>query len=299
MEHCEKPPILKGNVVLKCIAMILLLFFCGRGALMSLYDCIRFSKVQSNAVTVDAVVSNVEVEFDSEDGNEYDVYVRYTYAGESYEVRYLNDSDEGSWMDKIGQSVSLEINPHRPEELIVVLKSSAQAIALELCLLNLALALWVIPTHKNWTRVYGTGKAFVKKDLEVQLCRRWLWKWGVVTGLELIALPIIFSKVYAFWLMLPGAVFLFLGIKGARRFRADLEKVHNESFTVRDDTLVEKLTESDGDGGTDYLLVYSNGTDTWKKRVSYRQYLSAQPGQTERVVYLDGETHPILTVNGG
>jgi hypothetical protein len=68
------------------------------------------------------------------------------------------------------------------------------------------------------------------------------------------------EPVIPVWVLIVGAIFLILGVKGGRRYRADLNKVSGDAFHIRTDTLVEKREESDSDGGTDYILEFSNGT---------------------------------------
>lgn len=296
MEPCVKPTVRRGRVLLKYAAMLLLLIFFGGDVLLGLDACRRFSQAQRDAVTVDAVVCSVRQHEDDEGANEYDVYVRYIYAGGSYEVLYLDDSDDKSWTEKVGQSIALKINPHQPEEIIDRLEAKARGVVMNLWFLNLGLWIWAIPSRKSWTEIYGNDRTVVKKDLENQIRRRWVWKWGVLTGTEMIALNVIFLKVIPVWVLIVGVILLILGVKGGRRYDADLNKVSGDAFRIQTDTLVEKWEDYDSDGGKDYILVFSDGKNTWQKTVSYDEYHSVLPGQTQCVVYLEGETRPTLAL---
>lgn len=292
VRHNKKPGAMVAKVF-RLLMVALVLVFGGLGVLSGLDTCAYYKAVQDSAVTVEAVVTKVE-RFSADDGWEYDVYIRYGYAGENYEVLYLDDTGDGQWKNRLGQTVSVEIDPADPGVVLSVLIASANSMLVYVMIMNMWIFFWPFRARPVWTQTYGCSHEYIQRDLEITLSSRWLWKWGMLSGAEMLVIGSIYADIVGGMMLPCGVLLAFLGLMGCKRFRRDMEKVRNGEFTIREDTLVEKCEESDGDGGLDCFLVYSGDRGTWRKKVSDNEYARSQVGQVKRVIYLDGEKKPTM-----
>lgn len=299
MKRIDRPPIIKVKVILKVVLLALLLVLFGENLLEGLDDSRRISQARQNAVTVSAVVSNVEADYNSDYVRVYHVYIRYNYKGDRYDVRYLSNKRNSSWMDRVGETLSVQIDPERPDHLIDKMEDNARYTPLGFGIINLWLAILAIPSRRKWTEVYGCGTSNIQQDLKDLVCRRWLWKWGLLTGAEMIVARMILREGIPGYAVPLGAVLIWLGSKGLKRRRADLQKIDNEEYTVRNITLTAKYEMPDNDGGTDYCLEYTDENGSWRNVVSYREYQSAMVGQVKRGVYMPQEKKPTLLLFQG
>lgn len=299
MEHIDKPPILRGKVFFQIALLALILVVSGRSLLASLDACIRLPQARENAELVSAVVRNVERSTDSDGDYEYNVYIRYRYEGKDYDVLILSGTKDNSWKDRIGQSLSVRINPDRPGELIDSLEKRAENTVLGLGVFNLWLWIAAMPNRKKWTEDNGHGRCFIQQDLKDCVRRRWLWKWGLLTGTELVVCVLIFHNGIPGWNALLGAVLIWLGLKGFKHRRTDLQKISNEEFDIRNDTLTDKYETLNNNCKKKYCLKYTNENGSWRKTVSRQEYQEASIGQVMQGVYLSGEKRPTLILSEG
>lgn len=299
MERYDKPSVLRQKGFLKIALLALILVVFGKALLGNLGDCIRLPQVLRNAQSVSAVVYNVECGTDSDGDSECDVYIRYHYEGKDYDVCYLSGTKDNSWANRVGESLSVRINPERPDELIDWIENGAGNMAMALGLFNLWLWPAAMPHRKKWTEAYGHDRYCIQQDLKDCVNRRWLWKWGLMTGAELVVLSVVFLGVIPVWNILLGAVLIWLGFKGFKHARTDLQKISNEEFSIREETLTDKYETIDNDCSKEYCLTYTNESGSWSKVVTPEVYQAAQIGQVKRGVYLAGEKTAMLLLTAG
>lgn len=287
MEHYDRPPILRKKRIFKIVLMVFLPIFFGSLLFRCLDACIRLPQARKNAQLVSAVI------YDVKGDEEYDVHIRYRYNGETYDVLYKSGTTDGSWKDREGQSMTIQIDASRPGMLIERMEINAENTVFALGFFNLWLLPSTIQSRKKWTEVYGNGRNFIQLDLKDCVRRRCLWKWGLLTGAGMIAVRVIFREDIPGWAALLGAVLLLLGLWGMKNYFADLKKISNEEFSILKNTVTEKGT-SRSRGSTKFYLKYTNENGSWDAPVSGEEYQAACIGQVRLGVFLPGERRPML-----
>lgn len=115
MEQYQKPAVSKQMLLKKLLWVLPFLII---GLVLMLYsfsEIMRYYNVQGRAVTLNATVCRVEEGFDADGNDEYEVFVDYTYEGKQYTKRYMVSTSD-MWLDRIGDTVEIIINPDNPTE---------------------------------------------------------------------------------------------------------------------------------------------------------------------------------------
>ena len=100
-----------GKRILAIAAILLGILLLIVGAAQHL----RYVKMQERAVTVEATICKVDMQYSGQSRPQYLVYVEYDCNGEHFEELYKTTSTR-SWQDRIGQTVSLAVDPEDPAQ---------------------------------------------------------------------------------------------------------------------------------------------------------------------------------------
>ena len=104
LEHLEKPPIRKPVFLLKCILGPILLIIIAFLTSTCVQEGLRYRTVTADPLTLEAYITHVETIIDTDNGDDYDAMMRYSYGGETYVDTYRRFSRESGrraagWQD--------------------------------------------------------------------------------------------------------------------------------------------------------------------------------------------------------
>lgn len=182
-----RPPIIAKKMLKKCLWTI---GFLGVGLFLmviSMLTCQEYRVRESRAVTLDAVVVDVELHSDSENGDDYYIYVLYTYEGQEYTSLY-SVSKESEWMDRIGSSVTITVDSLeatlQPEDLIDKLFFTA---FFGLPLICAGCFTAFLRGRMSYVAMNGLTEQAIRKDLISKQSRKVYWLPLLVCSVGLLA----------------------------------------------------------------------------------------------------------------
>ena len=299
MEFLEKTPVKKVGLVFKCIFPVVMLCIF----LLLLGDAVtaakRYQQVVENPLVLDVQVTHVDVDIDTDNGNDYHAMVTYVHNGMEYVESYDVFSSEGKARELIGKQVRIFLDPENPGDQLSEIAYEAVRMLLLGCLVLLLAALCMRVRHReSYVDTYGWRREAVKKDVLRKLR---------FSGGDIVLLPIafyycvasFFPTVYlrpsfGHWIAL--VVFVF-GLYALKNKIVRLRKAKNDAFTIRWDKFDSKDINTDSDGPDTYSITYKNGENYWTRQVSKKVYESAAEGDMIQSAYLHGEKRPVLNAH--
>lgn len=263
---------------------------------MALDDMAHYQRVWDEPITVDAVITSHDSYEDSEGDIDYYSYASYEIDGDFYEVTYETKNSKKR-LTPIGTEVQLQVSPEDPSAKMSALKSSGVAFLIFYTLLAAPVALAV-----RWIGSYKKGSGCpdydtVRKDIKRQICTRYL-----LYFLPLLVLG--YSLAYwqypmTIWVAAPIAAVFCVGIWvwQLRLAIRDIGVVNAGEFELRQTVVVAKKAETDSDGDTTYILIYSSGDKKWSASVGYKVYERAVVGDRTWAAFLPGKEKPTVHYN--
>lgn len=103
---------------------LLFSIFCVPFFISSIISCYTYTNIYDKTVTVEAVVTDYRVDRDSEGADKYFSCCEYTYEGKTYRSSYECCLSRRE-LSPIGTVVQIEINPNKPDELLIHLEGSS------------------------------------------------------------------------------------------------------------------------------------------------------------------------------
>ena len=296
MDILEKPPARKG---LQIVKWILILSLCCGGILLlqvGYKESLRYFSVCDKAVSVQAVVTEIREDWDSETGTEYELYVSYTYRGTQYTDHYDTLRSRKKAEAMLGKEVTVTINPEDPTEQLKDIKSNCDMYLLFGGLLLMCGIFCVgLHSHKWGVEVSGWYQEVIYQDLRGKALRGsafWLGLFCVAA--VWLAMYLLWPEVYHVLFAVLGGIALVTGtvllILWVRRLRL----IDNRQYIVGRDELVNKTVHKDSDGTT-YYLHYTDGQKEWKRSVTKKKYNAAQVGAVIETVRLKKGRRPYLS----
>jgi len=290
----EKPGWRRGAVGLWIAAVILSVITLVMFALC-VQRGIVYNRVDRAGVIVEA--TGYQYRENHDEDLDFDVYVRFSYGGESYSVLYDTVDTRTEAENLIGRTVQLCINAEDPQEQLNDIGMSVRGLMfIAVPFLICAVTMLLERKRKLYTAVYGFTTEYIQIDVKRQLL------YNISSWCGLLAASVI---VLALRLCFPGAVGSIgvVGIIGmgislllALRWFRQVRQVRECEYYRSHQTVYDKKIDSGGDSTT-YDLYLTNGVHQWTQNVSKKQYELAQIGDTTQTVFLKGAKKPFFTTN--
>lgn len=279
-----------------CIILLICLFPCF-AAVKGVRDLIVYDSAITRSVEVKATVAELEEYEDSEGATQYDLYISYTYDGKTYRPEY-DVKKASAWRNRIGETITIRIDPENPAEPITNLTSGRWFIYVGIVMVHAVACLSAgildkhldrgfLPDHET---LHGKVCAWVRHRLTVPLTAIFL-----ALSLELLhwRYPRGFEGMF---LHIVGFVLIALALWRLRRVAQWFRMANNLEYEVVYGKLVEKIyDEGDSDSAATYDLRFTDGSRVWTKRVDAKTYHTAREGTSGMVVYLPNRKVEILT----
>ncbi len=299
MKHVNRTPLRIGMVLIKWL-LILVLTVMGVSVLLeSCGEYQRYLNVYKRGVTIAGEAYTVEEVYDSENGSDYYVHIRYTYEGKQYTTRYPKDfGSQRKAEELLGQMLEVTVNPDSPGEKISEIKSGVRSFAIiSGVMLSIACGCLFIRHRKYSFEVFGWQRESVMKDMKRKWCADWRFSvWFLTAGIWFLMIPVVYDEVFGGFCYIWGALALILGcgqVKKQLRYRAANMR---DDYTFSRDKLIKKEIDDDSDSTT-YCLHYSDGQNYWNINVSAKKYYAAREGDVAETVRFSWEKKPYLHFN--
>lgn len=255
-------------------------------------ESVRYLDVRDRAVTVSATITHFVKYEDSKD-TEYILYAKYTYIAEQYSTSYLTTTSYSKATSMIGQTVTFHINPDKPWEEVSDVKSGAVSLY---CFGSLFAAAGVacccIRERKHFVEAFGWTRQNVHSDLNAKIRRKMAsWLFFGISGICLLGAWFLHEHTLH---LVFGLIFIVIAARSLGNWCKMRKYIQNGDYRLARETLTEKTSNSDGDGGRNYYLHFSDGENTRRCAVNYKRYNSAQEGETQEEVYLPGRKRPFF-----
>lgn len=284
------------SIVIACVMFLGLAYLFVAG----LIRCITYSRYMEDPIYVDAVVTEYEEYWDSDEGgNVYEVYVSYTIDNETFPRVYYLQENSKEELVAIGEHLSLIVDPQDHGKLYKNAMNAFMIISVDVifCMLIAAFLRDFRRRHLTAGLQSSVETAALEKDLHIIIRGRvarvlWLLLTILFGGFRL-AFPLLFGKGYMIAAAVTG-VFWLITMTNAL---IATYKVRHGMYTVHIDQLVKKDTGTDSDGAPVYRLYYESGSRRWDSSVSQAEYQRANVGATVVAVYLQGCSRPIMHYN--
>lgn len=247
-------------------------------------NCLRYAPVKGKGVEVTATASRIVETLDSENMEEYELFVDYEYQGKSYTVYYKTYSTyaKAAAVD----TVTVVINPDNPGEKMETLKSNmVLSIIFGWLFLATAVAATGIRQNEDQIVVHGLSREIVKIELSEQVQHRRGAAWLMTVGAGLLISWVLFSNALS---LLPAAAGLVILIFGIRKLMQDLKALKdlkNDKFRISQSSFLRKYEESDSES-TCYFVEYGHDGIVWKTNVTEEEYLNAGADDTACSIFL-------------
>lgn len=299
MDYLEKTPRKTKVTTVKYLGICLLVIFGAVLLSVAGSEYQRYKQVLPHAVTVEGIITSVEIEKNAESSDDYKMYMTFSYEGKKYTIHY-DTSGKSSSMNRVGEQVSVKINPMNPSEKISVLKSNcATSGIVGIILLMLGMSMLRINERENYVAIYGLRKETIKKDIIAKIQGKMLWKFLLTTGAGFIAVTLYMSMVMPSFLFIIGGAALVLGMILWQDCRKKLNAAREELFQIKQVSVIQKEESRDSEGDPVYYLVYIDYTlGKNRHKVSRKKYNSAKIGDCLIVVYLTNPRNPFLVYHG-
>ena len=296
MDYLEKPPLKRKWPIIKCIIVCVLLIICLICTVSSLNNVTRYEKVRTDPLFLNGKITHVDVDYDSENGDDYNAMASYSYNGQKYTVTYRTFGSQKKANALVGQTVTLAVDPEDPGTLVSRLKENGIFGLIFGCIvLAVAVCALRIPHRQSYIKTYGWRREAIKKDMLSKMKRssgeEWLFPAVLFFGVGLKH-----SDTYLqgfVW----NLIFLVIGVVGVVKLIRKLKRIHrvkSDAFVIRRDRFVSRETILNDEGPDRYQVTYENENRKWTKFVSYIVYNKAKPGDVIESVYLEGIGDPIL-----
>ena len=295
MEILEKPPIRKGIFILK---WLLILALSVGGILLLLHsrnEIRRYLSVQGKAVTLEAVVTEVVEDSDSETGTDYDLYVSYDINGKKYKDRYDTLGNKKKANAMLGKTVSITINPEKPTEQLKEIQSGSDALLI-LAGGFLMFSIFCIDLRgRKWrVEVNGWYPEIVFQDIRGKALRGAAYWVGCLCAAGVwLTMCLKWPALNRILFVLLGAAAMVAGLIILVCWVLRLRRIENRQYILGRDRLVNKTIDSDSDGTT-YYLHYTNGQKEWKRSVTPKKYAASRVGTVIETVRLKEKGRPYL-----
>ena len=296
MDILEKPPVRRG---LQIVKWILILSLCCGGILLlnaGYKESLRYFSVCDKAVSVQAVVTEIREDWDSETGTEYELYVSYTYRGTQYTDHYDTLRSRKKAEAMLGKEVTVTINPEDPTEQLKDIKSNCDMYLLfGGLLLMCGIFCAGLHSHKWGVEVSGWYQEVIYQDLRGKALRGsafWLGLFCVAA--VWLAMYLLWPEVYHVLFAVLGGIAVVTGTVLLAFWVRRLRLIDNRQYIVGRDELVNKTVHKDSDGTT-YYLHYTDGQKEWKRSVTKKKYNAAQVGTVIETVRLKKGRRPYLS----
>lgn len=296
MGYYEKPAIKRQTVIWKCVLGVILGCIAVFFLLESVSAYGRYREVVDDAITIQAVITHVEVDIDVDNGDTYDAMMRYEYDGVVYTDIYKNYGSEREARSMVNKTVTIQVDPGSPGDTLEEINSSGDRyLFLGAVVIGCLLLLLTRRHREDYVQTYGWNRETVKKDLVRHICSNNKCYIVLIPALVYYAVVLAFSDVYRLGVLdalLGGTslIAVWFLLKLVRR----MNLVRNDRFYLCRDTLINKEDLSDSDSSC-YRITYQNSEKTWHKYVSYKVYMTARVGDTFESARLEGEKAPVLT----
>ena len=296
MDILEKPPVRKG---LQIVKWILILSLCCGGILLlqvGYTECLRYFSVCDKAVSVQAVVTEIREDWDSETGIDYDIYVSYTYRGTRYTDHYDTLRSRKKADAMLGKEVTVTINPEDPTEQLKDIKSNCDMYLLfGGLLLMCGIFCAGLHSHKWGVEVSGWYQEVIFQDLRGKALRGSAFWCGLFcVAVVWLSMYLLWPEVYHVLFAVLGGIALVTGTVLLAFWVRRLRLIDNRQYIVGRDELVNKTVHKDSDGTT-YYLHYTDGQKEWKRSVTKKKYNAAQVGTVIETVRLKKGRRPYLS----
>lgn len=297
MDFLKKPPLKRKWTLIKCMIVCVLLVICLICTFSSLNNVTRYEKGRINPLILNGKITHVDVDYDSENLDDYHAMASYSYDGKKYTAIYRTFKSERKANALIGQTVTLAVDPEDPGMLLSELRGNGMFGLIFSCIL-LALAVCVLRTshRESYIKTYGWRREAIKKDMLSKMKRssgeEWLFP-AVLFFCVGLKCPDTYLQSFGWKL-----VFLVIGVAGVVKLIRKLKRIHrvkSDAYVIRRDRFVSRETILNDEGPDSYQVTYENENGRWTKFVSYGVYQKAEPGDMIESVYLEGFNAPILS----
>ncbi len=298
MEHLEKPPIRMGIVGLKLflgsIILIIIVFLTST----CVGEALRYRSVTANPLTLQAHITHVETIIDTENGDNYDAMMRYSYGGKTYVDTYRRFSREEEARMLVGKTITIRVDPDAPGETLEEMQDDGGDSLFLAALLLAGLAVLLrLPNRESYVKTYGWRREAVKKDMISRIVSK------EVSGVILTPILLYYSVTFCFadvyfqpsfgdaiaLCFAVGSLYLLWQCFGRLRM------IHQDLFWLSRDTFVSKRISEDSDGHDTYYVSYENDGRIWEKSVKWKVYNATDQGDVIETAYIVGETSPVLS----
>ena len=296
MDFLEKPPLKRKWTIFKCFIVCVLLGIWLIYTVSSLNNVTRYENVRTDPLILNGKITHVDVDYDTENGDDFHAMASYSYDGRKYTAIYRTFKSQKKANVLIGQTVTLAVDPEDPGTLISQLKGDGIFDLIFGCIV-LAVAVCVLRTshRESYIKTYGLRREAIKKDLLSKMKHssgeEWLFPAVLFFGVGLKH-PDTYLQGFV-----QVLIFLVIGGVGVIKIIRKLGRIHrikSDAFVIRRGKFVSRKRIPDDDGPDRYEVTCENENGRWTKCVSKRVYLKAEPETVIESVYLDGVKKPIM-----
>lgn len=273
----ERSTFRRNKLVAKCLAMVLSM---GVGIVLmviSILSCREYRDMSSRSMVVDAVITEVRIYSDSENGDDYRVYVTYACEGKEYTRLHLSVKDK-SWMERVGQSIKVIVDPLNP----TVEPSDMEnkiffTMFFGLPIFCAGTLTCFMSARRSCVAMNGLQDAAIRRDMLDKERRKVYWLPFFLYAIGETAFAVyaadidrVFSTGYLLSAMvLPfGIVFLVKHIRAIRSLKSELCVC---SYSVSRYKVNGKKKDNDGES-TSYYIYYYDGKGNAPVSVSKKAY---------------------------
>ncbi len=264
------------------------------GALILFYGyktCLRYAPVKGKGVEVTATASRIEETLDSENMEEYELFVDYEYQGKAYTVYYKT---YGTYAKAAAvDTVKLVINPDNPDEKMETLKSNMiLSIIFGLLFMATAVAATGIRQNEDQIVAHGINRETVKIELIEQIRHRRGAAWLMTMGAGVIITWLLFSSALSLLLPAAGLVILVFGVRKLMKDLKALKDLKNDKFRICQEFFLRRYEDSDSES-TSYFVEYGHDDIVLIISVTEEEYLNAGAGDSAYSIFLDGQSETV------
>lgn len=297
MEHLEKTPIRMGIVGLKLFLGSILLMILVILASTCVREALRYRSVTADSLTLQAYITHVETIIDTDNGDDYDAMMKYSYGGQTYVDTYRRFSREADARKLVGKTVTIRVDPNAPGETLEEIQDDGgDSLFFASLLLAGLVVLLRLPNRESYVKTYGWRREAVKKDMISRIISTDLSTVFLAPILLYYSVAFCFAEVY-FQPSFGDAIALCFAVGSLYllwQCFGRLRLIHQDLFRLSRDTFVSKRIVEDSDGHDTYHVTYENSGRIWEKSVKWKVYDAVGEGSTIESAYIVGETSPVL-----
>ena len=298
MEHLDKTPIRNGVVGLKLFLGSIILIIIVILTSNCVGEALRYRSVTTNPLTLQAYITHVETIIDTDNGDDYDAMMKYSYGGQTYVDTYRRFSREEEAQMLVGKTVTIRVDPNAPGETLEEIQDDGgDSLFFASLLLAGLVVLLRLPNRESYVKTYGWRREAVKKDMISRIISTDLSSVFLAPILLYYSVTFCFAEVY-FQLSFGDAIALCFAVGSLYllwQCFGRLRMIHQDLFRLSKDTFVSKRISEDSDGHDTYYVSYENSGRIWEKSVKGKVYEEAGAGDVIDTAYILGETMPVLS----